>query len=101
MAVKILTACGAGLGCCQIIEMKLKKICSDLGVDIHVSHTNVSNAVGVAPQYDIVFTSQTLVSNFTKAQKKGVIIVGLKNLTSEKEIKEKITELLASGKLHK
>ncbi|MDU1855921.1 MAG: PTS ascorbate transporter subunit IIB, partial [Clostridium baratii] len=45
-----------------------------------------------ASGYDVVFCSEALKKNFAKAESSGTIIIGLKNLLSEKEIEEKIVE---------
>ena len=45
-----------------------------------------------ASTYDVVFCSEALKDNFANAKKSGTIIIGLKNILSEKEIEEKILE---------
>lgn len=90
--LKVIAACGNGMGSSQLIKMKISKVFKELGVDVTVDHNNVGNASSMAVNYDAVFVSSAFVSNFANAASKGVIIIGLKNLLSEQEIKEKIIE---------
>ncbi len=99
MTLKILAACGQGLGSCQIITMKLNAVFKKMGIDARVTSSNVSMAKSTATSYDVLFCGQTLVPNFKTAESKGVVVIGLKNLVSEKEMEEKIHEAIASGKI--
>ena len=99
MALKVLTACGAGMGCCQIIALKLKKTFQEMGIEANITHGNVSNAKSTATNYDVLVCGATLVNNFKSAESKGVVVIGLKNLTSEKEMKEKLQAAIDSGTL--
>jgi len=90
--LKVIAACGNGMGSSQLIKMKISKVFKELGVDVTVDHNNVSNAASMATNYDAVFVSSAFVQNFANAASKGVKIIGLKNLLSEQEIKEKIIE---------
>ena len=62
----------------------------DIPVSIH--HTSIGAAKTEASSYDVVFCSDALKGNFDKAKASGTIVIGLKNLLSEKEIEEKIVE---------
>ncbi|MBQ1509089.1 MAG: PTS sugar transporter subunit IIB [Erysipelotrichaceae bacterium] len=88
--LKVIAACGNGMGSSQMIKMKITKVFKKLGVDVQVDHTSVGAATSMASSYDAVFVSQAFVKNFESAEKKGTKIVGLKNLLSEAEIEEKI-----------
>ncbi len=99
MTLKVLTACGQGLGSCQIISMRLNAVFKRLGIDAKVTSSNVSMAKSTATSYDVLFCGQTLVPNFKTAESKGVVVIGLKNLVSEKEMEEKIKEAIAEGKI--
>lgn len=88
--LKVIAACGSGMGSSQIIKMKIEKIFKKLGIQASIHHTSVGTAKTEATSYDVVFCSQALVGNFDRAEKAGVIIIGLKNLLSEPEIEEKI-----------
>ena len=85
--LKIIAACGSGMGSSQLIKMKLEKVFKKLGIDADIYHTNVGDAKSQANNYDVVFCSESLIGNFggTKAK-----VIGLKNLLSEAEITEKV-----------
>ena len=85
--LKVIAACGSGMGSSQIIKMKLEKVFKKLGLEAEIYHTNVGDAKSQANNYDVVFCSESLVGTFTGTKAK---IIGLKNLLAEKEMEEKI-----------
>ena len=88
--LKVIAACGSGMGSSQIIKMKLEKVFKKLGLEAEIYHTNVGDAKSQANNYDVVFCSASLVSNFNV--KETTKVIGLKNLLSEQEMEEKIKE---------
>ena len=90
--LKVIAACGNGMGSSQMIKMKITKVFKKLGVDVQVDHNSVGAATSMASNYDAVFVSQNFVNNFANAAGRGVKIIGLKNLLSEQEIEENIVE---------
>ncbi|MCB2292740.1 PTS sugar transporter subunit IIB [Clostridium algoriphilum] len=91
--MKVLAACGNGMGSSQMIKMKIIKVFKKLKIDVDVDHLSVGEAKSVISSYDMVFVSESLVSNFSNARSKTKII-GLRNLLSEVEIESKIREAL-------
>jgi len=85
--LKVIAACGSGMGSSQIIKMKLEKVFKKLGLEADIYHTNVGDAKSQANNYDVVFCSESLVGTFTGTKAK---VIGLKNLLAEKEMEEKI-----------
>jgi PTS system ascorbate-specific IIB component len=85
--LKVIAACGSGMGSSQIIKMKLEKVFKKLGLDAEIYHTNVGDAKSQANNYDVVFCSESPVGTFTGTKAK---VIGLKNLLAEKEMEEKI-----------
>ena len=85
--LKVIAACGSGMGSSQIIKMKLEKVFKKLGLEAEIYHTNVGDAKSQANNYDVVFCSESLVGTFTGIKAK---VIGLKNLLAEKEMEEKI-----------
>lgn len=97
--IKVIAACGSGMGSSQIIKMKITKIFKEKGIDISITHASVGEAKTQANGADVVFCSLALVGNFDKAKENGTVIVGIKNLLSEPEIREKIeTEVIGKTK---
>lgn len=94
--LKVIAACGSGMGSSQIIKMKLEKVFKKLGIDASIYHTNVGDAKSQAANYDVVVCSESLIGTFTNVSAKGITVIGLKNLLSEKEIEEKVTEQIVN-----
>jgi len=93
--LKVIAACGSGMGSSQIIKMKLEKAFKKLGIDADIYHTNVGDAKSQANNYDVVFCSASLVGTFTGVK---ATVIGLKNLLSEKEMTEQIQEKIIGKK---
>lgn len=85
--LKVIAACGSGMGSSQLIKMKLQKVFKKLDIAADIYHTNVGDAKSQASNYDVVFCSESLVGNFTGTK---AVVIGLKNLLSEAEMTEKI-----------
>lgn len=94
--LKVIAACGNGMGSSQIIKMKIEKIFKKLNIPVSIHHTSIGEAKTQASGYDVVFCSEALKNNFSKAEESGTLIIGLKNLLSEKEIEEKIIEQIVN-----
>ena len=86
--LKVLVACGAGMGSSQIIKMKIKKVLDKLKIESSIDHMSVGQAKSMVNNYDIIFVAEGLKNNFNVDDSKKLI--GLKNLLSEEEIEEKI-----------
>ena len=91
--IKVLAACGSGMGSSMMIRLKIQKILKDMGVDAQVESTSVAEAKSIGKQYDIVVVSEQLTNQF--GEMPNTHLVGLKNLVDDAEIKDKITPLIA------
>ncbi|MCM8712030.1 PTS sugar transporter subunit IIB [Clostridium sp. SYSU_GA19001] len=96
--LKVIAACGNGMGSSQIIKMKIEKIFKKLNIPVHIHHSSVGEAKNQASNYDVVFCSEALKNNFSNAASSGTIVIGLKNLLSEQEIEQKIIENIVNKK---
>ena len=96
--LRVIAACGSGMGSSQIIKMKISKVFKKLGIDVTVQHNSVGEAKGQASNFDVVFCSEVLKSNFKRAEDSGTIIIGLKNILSEQEMEEKIIAQVVNKK---
>lgn len=85
--LKIIVACGSGMGSSQLINMKLQKVLKKLNIGADIYHTNIGDAKSQANNYDVVFCSESLVSNFSGTK---AMVIGLKNLLSEAEMTDKV-----------
>ena len=89
--VKVLTACGNGMGSSMVIKMKVENALRGLGQsDFTVNSCSVGEAKGLASGY--VIASIHLV-NELEGRTNGHII-GLDNLMDDAEIKEKLSQVL-------
>lgn len=88
--LKVLAACGNGMGSSQIIKMKIEQVLKELGLDFRCDHSSVGMAKSQAKSYDLVLVPQQLAKEFQNVPE-TTKIVGLVNLLSAKEIKEKVS----------
>lgn len=86
--LKVVAACGNGMGTSQIIKMKITNVFKRLNVPADVHHMSVGEAKSQASNFDVVFCGESLMNQFKASPKTKVI--GLKNLLSEQEIEDKI-----------
>ncbi|CEM60640.1 PTS sugar transporter subunit IIB [Treponema phagedenis] len=90
--IKIVVACGSGMGSSQIIKMKMAKVLKKLNIAADIHHTNIGEAKSTAESYHAVVCPENLMETFTTVKAKGVKVIALKNLLDEKEIEGKILE---------
>lgn len=88
--LKIVIACGSGMGSSQIIKMKVSKVLKKLNIEATLHHTNVGEAKSSAENYDAIICPENLADVFIEVQKKGKCVITLKNLLDEKEIESKL-----------
>jgi len=86
--LKVVAACGNGMGSSQIIKMKISQVFKALNIAADVHHMSVGEAKSQASSFDVVFCSESLMNQFKATERTKVI--GLKNLLSVQEIETKI-----------
>jgi len=91
--LKVLAACGNGMGSSMIIKMKIEKVLKEMQLECDVHHASVGQAKSDAKNYDLVLVSHMLVKEFSRAG--DAKIIGLVNLLSEEEIRGKVEKALA------
>lgn len=91
--LKVLAACGNGMGSSQIIKMRIEQVLRSMGLQFKVDHASVGEAKGQAKNYDLVLVAQQLVKEFTNVPE-SCTVVGLINLLSAQEIESKVKEAL-------
>jgi PTS system ascorbate-specific IIB component len=87
--MKVLVACGAGMGSSQLIKLKAQKVLKELGIDNDITHTSIEEARSMAKSYDLVIVNERFVDTLPAGSK----AIGLKNLLDEKELKEKLAAI--------
>ncbi len=82
--------------------MAVEKVTKELNMDVtRIHHCSISEGKSAATAYDIVFCPLTFVNMFEAAAKKGIPVIGLKNVMSADEIKKNILELGLDQKYQK
>jgi len=90
--LKVLAACGNGMGSSMIIKMKIEQVLKSMNIEHQVHHASVGQAKSEANNFDLVLVSKQFVDDFNVTGDTKVI--GLVNLLSDQEIKEKVSEAL-------
>jgi Phosphotransferase system, galactitol-specific IIB component len=89
--MRVLVSCANGSGTSLMMKKSTEKALKDLNIPItQIHHCAISEGKSTAKNYDVVFTPLNFVSMFDDAKKKGVVVVGVKNVMSAKEIMERI-----------
>ncbi|WP_300356117.1 PTS sugar transporter subunit IIB [Fusobacterium sp.] len=85
--MKIMAVCGSGLGSSLMLEMNIKKVLKEIGIEAEVGHIDLAS---VKPESaDIFVMSKSLIENVNVPCK-----IVLSNIISLDEIKEKLLEVL-------
>ncbi|EOH94734.1 PTS sugar transporter subunit IIB [Enterococcus pallens] len=91
--MRILVSCANGSGTSLMMMKSVEKAMKELSVPItKIHHCALSEGKSSATQYDVVFTPVNFLNMFDQAVKKGVTVIGIKNVMSPKEISEKFAE---------
>jgi PTS system ascorbate-specific IIB component len=89
--LKILVACANGAGTSLMMKMSVEKATGELGLPVEkIHHCALAEGKSSATQYDIAFVPLNFVDMFKSASQAGTIIIGLRNVLSTDEIKEKL-----------
>ncbi len=80
---KVLVVCGNGLGSSFIVEMNVKKILAELGIDAEVNHTDLASSK--SEQADLYIGAADIVEQLNDGTRN---VVGLINLLDNEAIKD-------------
>lgn len=90
---RILVACANGSGTSLLMKMAVEKATDRLGIPVsNIHHCSLSEGVSSAHQYDVVFVPLNFLSMYDEAKDDGVMVIGMRNVTSDKEAEEKLIE---------
>ena len=91
--VKIIVSCVSGSGTSMMMRMAVEKAAKELGMQVDkIHHCSISEGKSTASQYDIAVVGLNFVEMFKSAQDSGTTVIGLKNVLSDDEAKEKLKE---------
>ncbi|MDK2809026.1 MAG: ascorbate system component [Clostridiales bacterium] len=88
-----LVCCANGAGTSLMMKMTMQKVLDKVGLKpAKVHHCSISEGKSAAAQFDVVFCSLNFATMFKDAEKKGTMVIGLRNIMSQAEIEEKMKE---------
>lgn len=91
--MSFLVCCANGAGSSLMMKMTMQKVLDKVGLKpAKVHHCSLSEGKSASPQYDVVFCAQNFANMFKDAEKKGTIVIGLRNIMSPQEIEDKMRE---------
>jgi PTS system ascorbate-specific IIB component len=91
--LKILVACANGAGTSLMMKMSVEKAAGELGLPVEkIHHCAMAEGKSSASQYDIAFVPLNFVDMFKSASEEGTVIIGLRNVLSADEVKEKLQQ---------
>lgn len=91
--MSFLVCCANGAGSSLMMKMTLQKVLTKLGIKPgRVHHCALSEGKSAASQFDVVFCAQNFSNMFKDAEKKGTMVIGLRNIMSVQEMEEKMKE---------
>lgn len=90
----ILAACVNGAGSSLLMKMAVEKAVKELNMNVtRIHHCSIAEGKSTAKDFDIVFCPLNFLPMFSDAAKKGIPVIGVKNVMSADEIKKHIIEL--------
>ncbi|MDC3418551.1 PTS sugar transporter subunit IIB [Aquibacillus salsiterrae] len=81
--MKILVVCGNGLGSSFIVEMNVKTILKELGIEAEVTHTDLTTSK--SENADYYLGAADLIENIEDGKRK---LIKLNNIMDKKELRE-------------
>jgi len=91
--LKIIVACTNGAGTSLMMKMSVEKATKELGIPVEkIHHCAMAEGKSSASQYDIAFVPLNFIDMFKDAQQRGTTVIGLRNVLSADEVKEKLKQ---------
>lgn len=87
--LKVLVACASGAGTSLMMKDKVSKALKEVGIEnFDLSHCDLKSCQ--MEDYDLIFCPFNFLNHFSHASEKGIKVIGIKNILSEEEFKEKL-----------
>lgn len=91
--LKVLVACANGTGTSLMMKITAENSLKSLELkDFNVHTCALSGCEHTASDYDLIFCPVNFIDMFKEAIDKGVKVIGIKNVLSESEFKQKLEE---------
>lgn len=89
--LKIVVSCANGAGTSLMMKMTVEKVMKELEIPVQeIHHCALSEGKSCASQYDVAFVPLNFVDMYKDAEKRGTVVIGLRNVLSPAEVKEKV-----------
>ena len=89
--LKVLVACANGTGTSLMMKNKAEKALKELGIEnAEISHCDLKNCP--ISDYHLIFCPINFVNDFKHVEEKGMRLIGIKNILSEEEFKQKLQD---------
>lgn len=90
---KLMVCCANGAGSSLMMKMTLQKVLTKHKVKpAGLHHCALSEGKSAAPQYDVVLCARNFANMFADAEKKGTVVIGLRNIMSPAEMEKALLE---------
>jgi len=91
--MSFMVCCANGAGSSLMMKMTLQKVLTKLNIKPgRMHHCALSEGKSAASQFDVVLCAQNFTNMFKDAEKKGTLVIGLRNIMSVQEMEEKLKE---------
>ena len=89
--LKIIVICTNGAGTSLMMKMSVEQALKELNIPVEkIHHCALAEGKSSAYQYDIAFVPLNFVDMFREVEKMGTTVIGLRNVLSTDEVKEKL-----------
>ena len=89
----VIVSCGNGAGTSLMMKMTVEDVLKKHGLSItNIHHCAIAEGKSSASRYDLAFVPLNFLDMFKDAADKGTIVIGLRNVLSAAECKEKLIE---------
>lgn len=87
--MKIMAVCGSGLGSSFMLEMNIKKVLTNMGIEAEVEHSDLSSVTENSADLFVMAKDIAMAAPFSKDK-----IIILNSIISKAELEEKLKEKL-------
>ena len=89
--LKVLVVCANGMGNSLMMKEKAQMALIKLGIDnLKVDHADLNNCK--TDNYDLIFCPNDFIDDFKHVEREGIKLIGIKNILSEDEFKQKLED---------
>ncbi|CRF32844.1 phosphotransferase enzyme II, B component SgaB [Brachyspira suanatina] len=87
--LKVLVVCANGTGTSLMMKEKAQMALIKLGIEnLSIDHCDMNHCK--TGDYDLIFCPTNFIDDFKHTEKKGTKLIGIKNILSEEEFKQKL-----------